>query len=63
MRLNLQSIITNVQLTGFDIKNSEMCTFCLQHPETISHSFLNWKNVKKVLERYRRLDLVKITRH
>ena len=46
IRLNLRSIVTNIQLAGFDIINSELCTFCLQHPETINHLFLNCKIVE-----------------
>ena len=47
IRLNLRSVVTNVQLAGFDIIDSEMCTFCLQHPETINHLFLDCKIVEK----------------
>ena len=39
----MRSIVTNIQLDGFDIIDSELCTFCLQHPETINHMFLNCK--------------------
>ena len=43
----MRSIVTNVQLAGFDITDSEMCAFCLQHPETINHLFLDCKIVVK----------------
>ena len=46
MKLNLRSIVINIQLAGFDIIDSELCTFCLQHPETINHLFLNCKIVE-----------------
>ena len=45
IRLNLRSVVTNVRLAGVDITESEM--FCLQHPETINHLFMNCKIVKK----------------
>ena len=52
IKLYLRSVVTNVQLAGFDIIDSEMCTFYLQPIETTNHLFLNckivemyWKNV------------------
>ena len=45
--LNLRSVVTNVQLAGFNIINSGMCTFCLQHPKAINHLFLDCKIVEK----------------
>ena len=47
IRLYLRFVVTNVQLAGFDIIDSEICTFCLQHPETISHLLLDCKTVEK----------------
>ena len=29
----------NVQLTGFGIIDSELCSFCLQQPKTMMHLF------------------------
>ena len=46
IRLNLRSVVTNIQLAGFDIVDSELCTFCLQHLETYNHLFLNCKIVE-----------------
>ena len=43
----MRSVVTNVQLAEFDIIDREMCAFCLQHPETINHMFLNCKIVEK----------------
>ena len=40
IRLNLQSLATNVQLTDFGIIDSELCSFCLEQPETLIHFFL-----------------------
>ena len=31
----------NVQLAGFGIIDSELCSFCLQQPETLMHFFWN----------------------
>ena len=39
IRLNLRSLVMNVQLAGFGIINSELCFFCLQQPETLMHFF------------------------
>ena len=36
----------NVQLAGFGIINSELCSFCLQQPETLMHFFLECKFVE-----------------
>ena len=39
IRLNLRSLVMNVQLAGFGIINSQLCSFCLQQPETLMHFF------------------------
>ena len=39
IRLNLRSLVMNVQLAGFGIIDSELCSFCLQQPETLMHFF------------------------
>ena len=39
IRLNLRSLVMNVQLAGFGIIDSELCSFCLQQPETLIHFF------------------------
>ena len=36
----------NVQLAGFGIIDSELCSFCLQQPETLMHCFLECKFVE-----------------
>ena len=36
----------NVQLAGFGIINSELCSFCLQQPETLMHFFFECKFVE-----------------
>ena len=45
IRLNLKSIVTNVQLHGLEIVDSN-CVFCLEEPETIMHLFCNCKFVQ-----------------
>ena len=32
--------MTNVQLAGFSIVDSDDCVFCSEEPETIIHSFI-----------------------
>ena len=39
IRLNLRSLVINVQLAGFGIIDSELCSFCLQQPEILMHFF------------------------
>ena len=48
IRLNLKSIVTNVQLHGVEIVDSNYCVFCLEEPETIMHLFCNCKFVDTV---------------
>ena len=36
----------NVQLAGFGITDSELCSFCVQQPETLMHFFLVCKFVE-----------------
>ena len=36
---NLRFLVMNVQLAGFGIIDSELCSFCLQQPETLMHFF------------------------
>ena len=43
IRLNLRSLVMNVQLAGFGIIDSELCSFCLQQPETLMHFFWSVK--------------------
>ena len=45
IRLNLRSIVTNVQLAGFGIVDSNYCVFCSEEPETIIHLFCMCKFV------------------
>ena len=39
IRLNLRSLVMNVQLAGFGIIDSELCSFCLEQHETLMHFF------------------------
>ena len=39
IRLNLRSIVTNVQLYGLDIASNNLSTFCLEEPETLIYLF------------------------
>ena len=37
IRLNLRSLVMNVQLAGFGIIDSQLCSLCLEQPETLMH--------------------------
>ena len=37
IRLNLRSLVMNLQLAGCGIIDSELCSFCLQQSETLMH--------------------------
>ena len=45
IRLNLRSIVTNVQLYVLDIASDNLCTFCREEPETLIHLFCDCKIV------------------
>ena len=39
IRLNLSSIVTNVQFYGIDISSNVLCMLCLEESETLTHLF------------------------
>ena len=52
IRLNLRSIVTQLQPHGFEILDDNLCKFCGKEPETLMHLFCNceivvsfWNNV------------------
>ena len=45
IRLNLRSIVTNIQLHVLDIASDNLCTFCREEPETLIHLFYDCKIV------------------
>ena len=45
IRLNLRSIVTNVQLHVLDIASDNLCTFCCEKPEILIHLFCDCKIV------------------
>jgi len=47
IRLNMRSIITNIQLHGFEIIESNLCLFCSKLPENLLHSFCDCVIVEK----------------
>ena len=49
-RLLHNSIITNVQLKNWNIKDSDMCTFCNSTPETMIHLMLNCDISRRIWE-------------
>ena len=44
-RLNMRSIVTNVQLNGFGIVDKNHCVFCSENPGSIIHLFCEGKFV------------------
>ena len=46
IRLNLKSIVTNLQRHSLEIVDSNCCVFCLEESETIMHLFCNCKFVQ-----------------
>ena len=45
IRLNIRSIVTNVQRNGMGIVDNKHCVFCSEDPETIIHLFCKCKLV------------------
>ena len=52
IRLNLRSIVTQLQPHGFEILDDNLCKFCGKEPDTLMHLFCNceiavsfWNNV------------------
>ena len=45
IKFNLLSLVTNVQLAGFGIIDSESCSYCFEQPEKFIHFFLECKFV------------------
>ena len=39
IKLNLRVVVTNIQLFGFGLIESENCKFCNKAPETLLHFF------------------------
>ena len=47
-RMLLKTTITNIQLHRFKIKETEMCTFCEEHVETLKHLFYECRWVRNL---------------
>ena len=39
VKLNMRAIVTNVQIHGFGLIDTNLCSFCLVHAETLLHLF------------------------
>jgi len=64
IRLNLRAIVTNVQLCGLKMVESNLCGFCYKKPETLIHLFSEckvvdvfWNNVSDWLSAKLRLNV------
>jgi len=44
---HMRSIVTNIQLCGFEIIESKLCVFCFKLPETLFHLFCDCKILDK----------------
>jgi len=40
MKLNHRAVVTNVQLHGFGLVDSSLCSFCDLHPDTLLHALI-----------------------
>ena len=48
-QLNLQAIVSNLQLVGFGLTENDLCAFCKRASETVLHFFLYLCSGAKVL--------------
>ena len=53
----MNSIVTNIQLYRWKIKDSEMCTLCNSEPETVYHMLFGCVHVKDLWEEVRVMSL------
>ena len=48
-RINNKAIVTNVQLCCWKKKNTDLCTFCNEHPETLVHLMIDCAHVRETI--------------
>ena len=65
IRLNLRSIVTQLQLHGFELVDDNLCKFCRKEPETLMHLFCDceivvsfWNNVSEFMSSRLRTNIV-----
>ena len=70
IRLNLRSIVTNEQLHGFEMIDSDVRVFCLKKTETLLHLFCDssivdqfWNNVFDFISTKSGIDLICNSKH
>ena len=70
IRLNLRSIVTQLQLHGFELVDDNLCKFCRKDPETLVHLLCNceivvsrWNNVSEFLSSRLRTHIVLRKQH
>ena len=51
-RLLQRALITNIQLQKWKIKESNMCTFCQKHPETVKHLLMECVESKDLWSKF-----------
>ena len=70
IRLNLRSIVTQLQLHGFERVDDNLCKFCRKEPETLMHLFCDckivvkfWNNVSEFISSRLRTNIVLRKQH
>ena len=65
IRLNFRSIVTQLQLHGFELVDNNLCKFCRKDPETLMHLFCDceivvsfWNNVSEFLSSRLRINII-----
>ena len=70
IRLNLRSIVTQLQLYGFELVDDNLSKFCRKEPETLMHLFCDceivvsfWNNVSEFMSSRLRTNIVLHKQH
>ena len=70
IRLNLRSIVTQLQLHGFELVDDNLCKFCRKEPETLMHLFCDceivvsfWNNVREFISSRLQTNIVLRKQH
>ena len=70
IRLNLRSIVTQLQLQGFELVDDNLCKFCRKEPETLMHLLCDceiavsfWNNVSEFMSSRLQTNIVLRKQH
>ena len=70
IRLNLKSIVTQLQLHGFELVDDNLCKFCVKEADTLMHLFCDceivvsfWNNVSEFMSSRFRTNIVLRKQH